>query len=569
MAKYIVFHGDVIIHPGVYTWVDYSQVENILAGVRGIVAVIGEADEGEPNVVSIFSRGRDMIDYYKSGPLADIAYALFNPSTDPAVSTPFRVIAVKTNQSTAAIATLHDDTDNDIITVKARRYGTYGNTISIKVEAGSESGTKKITIASYDKTEVFDNISGALFSIQRSGGTLTVDDTGITASSGGTTEHIYPFDTYPTVQSVVADLQKDPNYTVSLLTGVETPSNVIDRATYDINTATIVRCLGKAVADAINAKSSLCTATITAYRIPKNEGPLMLTGGSVGTTSITDIQNALKSLEGLNIDFIVPLFDRDVGSLTFSSIINALVDHIKTCNATKSTAERQAFIGMYTTSVSNLKQQAIQLNSPYFALCGQRVKGVKADMSIAEMGVWYLAGILAGIKAGTPVGEPLTFKKVNIIDLVDTYNTQTIEDLLLNGIICVEAVPGQGFRIVKDLTTYLSTDNDILCSVSAMEAITYIKKGLRDNLNKFVGQKGLPRTISAIKSVLRGYLTMLATGYDAILMSTTDAQGNILPPFRNLEVSLSGDTLQVKVELTIVPGINYILNEVIPTKARM
>lgn len=570
MAKYVVFHGDVIIHPGVYTWVDYSQVENILAGVRGVVALIGEAEEGEPGIVTVFSRARDGIDYFKSGPLADAIYAVFNPSTDPAVSKPFRIVAVKTNSSTVASA-LFTQGANSAITLTARRYGVYGNTIRAEITNGSEPGTKLVRISTYDKSEQSGDLSGAVFTVQRIGvtsATLTVDDNGVTAIAEGDVEHVYPFSTYPTAQAIANDLSSDINYIVSLSTGVDVASNTLDRATYNIAgiTAT-VRALTKSIVDWVNMKSILCTATVNAYLVPDN-AVKQLSGGSKGISTATDVQNALNSIAGLNIDFVVPLFDRDIEGLTMSAVVNALKSHISEANQIKSTTERQAFLGIYGP-IETLKQYAIVLNSPYFTLFGQRVKGTKADMSSAELGVWYLACMVAGIKAGTPVGEPLTFKRVNILDLVDVFANQTIEDLLLSGVGCVEQVPGIGFRLVKDITTYLSTDNDILCSASAMESILYIKKGLRTNLERFVGAKGLPRTIQAIKGAVIGYLTILSTGYDAILMSTTDAQGNLLPPFRNLEVTLVGNVINVRVELTIVPGIDYILNEVIPTKARL
>lgn len=571
MAKYVIFHGSTIIHPGVYTWVDYSQVENILAGLRGIVAVLGDADEGEPGVVVTFSRSRDMIDYYKSGSLADAAQALFNPSPEIAVGKPTKVLAVRTNSGGQA-SVVFKQGETDAITVKSRRWGNYGNTIQVKIENGSASGSKRITCSSYDMSETSPDIEAKAFSIQRLGATdvvMTIDSTGLTAVSGENVELNLSFSVYPTIQALVNEIKRHEGYSATLLTGTEIKSTELDHVTnVDIcSSPYTVRYLAKGIVDWLNNQSVLCEGVVNNYLVPDN-ATKTLSGGSVGITTQSSFSEALEAIKGLNVDFVVPLFDRDIpGGMTFDQMINTLKAHITEVNDIKATGERQAFVGMYGT-VSDLKAQAINLNSPYIALIGQRVKGTNARAETAVMPAWYTACLIAGLKAGTPVGEPLTFKRLNIADLVDEFSADTINDLLLNGILMVERVPGAGFRIVKDLTTYLSTDNDILCSNSAMECIIYIKKGLRENLSSMVGSKGLPRNLRAIKNKVLGYFTLLASGVDAILTSTKDSAGNIQPPYRNVEVTMDGNVVTVRAELTIVPGIDYILNEVIPTKAR-
>ena len=107
MARFVVFNGVTIIHPGGASRVDVSALAQTGVGISGIIGLIGESDGGPPNTLIVIDEPNDAKAIFGSGPLADAVRLVFEPSADPRVTAgAFRVIAIKTNQSTRATLTL-------------------------------------------------------------------------------------------------------------------------------------------------------------------------------------------------------------------------------------------------------------------------------------------------------------------------------------------------------------------------------------------------------------------------------------------------------------------------------
>ena len=110
MAAPTTFNGITQYIPGGISRVRAGASTPIGPTATGIVGIIGEADGGQPGVVYTIDDPALAKSTFRSGPLADAIRLAFNPTNDPRLSSgAFRVVAVKTNQSTQSSINLPGD----------------------------------------------------------------------------------------------------------------------------------------------------------------------------------------------------------------------------------------------------------------------------------------------------------------------------------------------------------------------------------------------------------------------------------------------------------------------------
>lgn len=142
MTMRILFNGSVLVKPGGASRVDASLFASAgLAGV-GVVALIGEADGGEPNSVQIFTTPEKARKAFRSGPLAKAAALAFQPANDPRIpGGAAQLVCVKVNQSLQAAKTFQGTGTANAI-VAAGVAGPYnlepGQTVVVSVNAGPD-----------------------------------------------------------------------------------------------------------------------------------------------------------------------------------------------------------------------------------------------------------------------------------------------------------------------------------------------------------------------------------------------------------------------------------------------
>ncbi len=108
MSQKVLFNGAVLVRPGAATKIDASGFQNVLLSGVGVVAAVGEADGGQPNVIQTWTSAAPAIKYYRSGPLAEAAQIAFQPGNDPRIGGGASLlVTVKVNQSTAASLALN------------------------------------------------------------------------------------------------------------------------------------------------------------------------------------------------------------------------------------------------------------------------------------------------------------------------------------------------------------------------------------------------------------------------------------------------------------------------------
>lgn len=296
-----------------------------------------------------------------------------------------------------------------------------------------------------------------------------------------------------------------------------------------------------------------------------------LTGGTRGTSTNTDWQNAFDKLIQVRCNHVVPLICQDLvnegygSTATFASVLAMLAVHTSLGNGLAK-SERGGYIGKKGTK-TQVVQTANSINSTDIQLTSQRITGLNVSGTLTEFDEWSSAVVAAGMRSGMPeVGEPLTWKyfRTTALNQDSSWSPNDRTDanyFIQNGILFAEFIQGKGTRWVRDITTYVQDDNLAYMEGSMRDSCRYVSYGLRTFIeDRFTGNKAKPATATGIKSTAAEYLE-LARGENIIVDSTDDA-GAFVRAYHNLRVNIVGDTARVRVAIFVAPGVNFELIEI-------
>ncbi len=306
--------------------------------------------------------------------------------------------------------------------------------------------------------------------------------------------------------------------------------------------------------------------------------PVIMYGAVRGTSTNSNFQAGFDMLLTRPIGYVVPLIDRDLvnegntSTATFSSVAAQLKDHVVTARGVAG-LERGGFMGIRGTKAAYITQ-CNAFNDEDVQLVSQNPTTLNADNVVTAMFPREFAVMAASMRAGVgEPGEPLTNKFINMSGLTNdsSWNPTDLTDsadLILNGALFAEFVPGQGYRWVRDLTTYIKSDNLAYAEGSVRDLVRQAVYTLRTSIErKFTGRKATPANVGAIKDFSVSILEGLRT--DEIIVDSTDPDtGVITRAYSNLRVSSSGDVVRLSVCLQPCPGINFQLEDIflkIPT----
>lgn len=324
-----------------------------------------------------------------------------------------------------------------------------------------------------------------------------------------------------------------------------------------------------AVVDHINANSSMFTAEIQEDVIGQIETIAtaeFFTGGTKGISTNTNFQNGFDALKEVRVNTVVPLISEDgVGSSTYTvDSVNAQANsHADFMSGITGRSERNVFVAKKGTKTEVIAA-ARAINTRHVSLTSQRVTALNELGTLEKLDEWALSCILAGMQAGTPVGEPLTHKSLNIVALEQdaTWNPKVdFVDMMDNGVLIIEQADSGQYRVANANTTYSKDGNVVFNRISINEAANYVAYELRKHLELlFVGKKARTGTVEAIKNAAISKLQQLQD--EEIIVEGNQENGEIIPAFRNLQVSFSGTTCSVEATITPVPGIDFVLNTI-------
>lgn len=316
--------------------------------------------------------------------------------------------------------------------------------------------------------------------------------------------------------------------------------------------------------------------------LPEALSATYLAGGSVGATSTASIVNALTAFQKVRVNAVVPLFSRDAtedfddlltdssSNYTIAGVHQAVKTHCSLMRTTKARSERQGYMSI-KAAYEDCKAAAQTLADASSQLLIQDIKQNDSDGNIKWFQPWALSCLVAGARGGSPVGLPMTNKYLNCsgirqtaqgmsiadADIVEDFDPDTqYEDAIRNGITFMEHPQSGGFRVVVDNTTYGRDGNWVYNRAHVLYAADVLEYDFRTQLqNIYVGVKN---TVSAAEiaqtceSILGTYLAQ------GLTVSTSDAKQG----FKQLQVQLAGNTVNVNVTVKLVEGIDFVLSTV-------
>lgn len=303
----------------------------------------------------------------------------------------------------------------------------------------------------------------------------------------------------------------------------------------------------------INANSDLVTAVAASGAedgFPSNTtAPVFLASGSEGTTSASDWQKGLNLLKQIRVNSVLVL--------TGDSAVHAMLDAHCVYMGGIGRSERDGFVGLLNTAKDNvplkseIKAQVIALNSRHIRAFGQAVDRYDTAGTRTEFLPMFQAALAAGGQAGSDVGESLTFKYFNVLSFRQSTGTtgwnptDDAEEMIQAGLCFMEAVEGKGIRIVRNITTHLSSSNIAYTEGSVNEAVNYSVYSFRTALETQVGKKGFSGTINSVLSI-GGNILALLIGDEVIVA------------YRSLAAELIVDVMECSLELAPVIPLNFI-----------
>ena len=189
MATTIYFNGRVTAIPGSYSEVDASGLAKIGLGATGIVACIGEAEGGQPTVVTNITNPGKVSRTFRDGDLLEAGLILFDPSKDTQIPGGAQEVKFyKVNPSTQSALTVDDSAGADSITFTSADYGLFTTKIGLDISDGTTAG-KAVTIEFNGDTETFDNVGAtAPLLLKYSGDTDVAVTAGLDRVTGLTTD---------------------------------------------------------------------------------------------------------------------------------------------------------------------------------------------------------------------------------------------------------------------------------------------------------------------------------------------------------------------------------------------
>jgi hypothetical protein len=438
-------------------------------------------------------------------------------------------------------------------------------------------------------------VTNALATITGASGVATAFTTTITGVTGDNLN--IAITSSMTLQQLVNTINANPSYSAVVPSKVNAQTTLAKN--FDFGSSTAINIQRSVELSTLGFKQDLYNlvnwfntnsiyATATRYTGSSNDGgmlprsastvdtlftePFTLVGGTRGVSTNSNWQSAFDEMLTRQVNYVVPLIDEDLtneghgSTATWDSVAAQLVSHVTTARGAAG-LERGGFIG-FTGTKTELIEAANDLNDADVQLVGQSPTVLNASGTLEEMSPRMFAVMAASMRAGVQeVGEPLTYKYVKVAALTQdsTWNPSDLTDsadLILNGVLFAETIPGQGTRWVRDLTTWVKDDNLAYTEGSVRDIVRYVAYNLRTTLvDRFTGKKAKPATIAAVKDAAVALLEQFRK--DGVIVDSTDpVTGQTVRAYTNLKVYTTGDVLTLKVQIFPVPGINFQLSEI-------
>ena len=410
-------------------------------------------------------------------------------------------------------------------------------------------------------------ISGDILSTTRVGGSgvdLTVDIT-----------------EYTTINDLANFINSQTGYSAcASASSIQTPTSALDKvtaigvATSKLDDEGQPEKAGRVKKSLYNFKKKAEQSTVLDFEASAEAGlpdemdaVAYLSGGTRGATTAADVANAYAPLEGIDVNFVVPLFSRDhtediADGLTDSSstytisAINALTkNHILKMSTARIKKHRTAFVSFWG-DYSIARVEASAMANARVSLSFQRSSQVNSEGEIVSYLPWHTACIAAGMQAAG-FYKAIVNKFANVISFedpadFDSGSPSDIEAALDAGLLFLEkGIVGN--KWVSDQTTYGIDTNFVFNSIQAMYSVDLISLDLSDSMQTaFVGQSLADIDASTALSFIASKMDLYKK--QRLISASDDAPLG----FKNAKVEINGPIMEVSVEIKPSTAIYFI-----------
>jgi hypothetical protein len=290
--------------------------------------------------------------------------------------------------------------------------------------------------------------------------------------------------------------------------------------------------------------------------------------GARGATVAADIVAATIAIEGVNANFVVPLFSRDAtaditdgltdSSSTYTiSATNALVkSHVLKMSTAAVRKHRSAIVSYWNDSYTEAKAEASTAASARVSVAMQKSSQVDSSGTTQSFFPWHTACIAAGMQTAG-FYKPIVNKSANIISFTDPSGFDSgskgdISGALDAGLLFLEQEVG-GNKWVSDQTSYGQDTNFVYNSIQAMYAVDLVSLDLSQSFHTAFTGKSLADVDSSTA------LSFLASKMDSYKKQKLITASDDAPlGFKNAKVTISGPVMTVSLEIKPSTGIYFI-----------
>jgi hypothetical protein len=554
----VFFNGKMLVSPTTASRVEDSALANRNPNIRNVVAFIGHAEGGHPNLAYPFGTPVDARRVLRSGALLDAIERAFDPS--PETDAPQRIVAFRVDPSVQAALALADGDSNASINLLSTDYGLYTNQIKVKIETGTNSG-KRITTQLGTDLYTGDDIGRRVLDIEYTGAEVTAwikinGTTRVLEAPASTPVATISLAAYPSVQSLVDRINAVPGFEANVLdqNGEHPTLNALDGATdQSVMSAFVVRADLQACVDWFNgATEGLVDAVRAAGAVkpPANIAFTYLAGGATGSAAAQDWSDCLDSLQNEDVQWIVPL-------TSDQSVHAQLVAHCEFMSG-HGRRERRGFVGgALGDSIQTVKTAAALLNSDRVSQVYPGVYDFNRNGVLELRPPYMAAAVVAAAFGGLAPASAMTNRAIRARGVeFRLRNPIDTDELLLGGVLPIEQTE-TGFRVVQSISTWLTNGNYNRREVSVGWGYDTVSRALREGLDQLVrGKKGSPELIASAIARAQSILDNLArpesAGGPGILVGDEES-----PPYRGLTISIEADVMRCDVQASVAIPVNY------------
>lgn len=568
------FEGISTNIPGIYSKSEFPPSLGASGISLNIVAIIGSSKGGvphsatgltDPEKVNVISSVAQALDILEEGDGFYMTEFYLSPTNDAALNLPTSCLMFRVDPATQAVSTLEDGSSNDIIDLKASRYGTSGNQVARKVEAATNLG-HKVTIKY--KGEVLaeqDDVGFEYLEIQYTGAgsaatmniTATQLDTTVTAGSPEE-DLVLLFADFPKLGDLVEYINEQPAFTCTLKATNNTLTTTFDAVTaQDIKTAahTAVAHV-EALIQFFNLQSQsevIASLTSAAVRtdVANDSNFVFMSTGVKGSASATEWGNTFTLMEKFRINHILVADSTAAYHAMASTHVNSMssIEGKRNRTAASGAAASQTIADRLTEAkaINNARFEYHFTPFSRFDLPNNSVK--------ASFAPFLGAALTAGIRYGNNTTISATFKTINVLSVDEIYNTPEKKKIIGGGG-TLFGEEERGFTVTHNVTTYQG-ENLILNLPSMLRTTDAITLDSQVRIQTRLASYQTAADALIIKEMENFLSTNLLAGYRDSQKWLTDDPITGDPAYSDLEFTLTGDSFEFKFTGIVPAPLHY------------